>query len=403
MSLGSIGGVLDSVPSSNQGAVINVAGVPMVWDTAANGYKRAIPFRPSGVVRISSIGDSIVRRAGGIALTACMQSGGKARYVINGGVSGNTTAQVLARLPTFLAANPSDICVIGCGTNDGRTGVTVETFESGVRGIISTCLSAGVTPVFTTCPPNSESGAFRTAIQANNRALQKVCRQSGILLSNRWAASNDGTFAYKSGFSAPADAIHPAYQTLIPEGAGLIADIDSAGLLPSNAGADVFSATDSVNLFTNATLQASASGLATGITNIGSFTPTIEAGTLGNRQVCTKAGNVTASGPRLTFAVVAGNKYRVRFPASYTVSGVTNGIFQTNNSRSTEYAYKFLDYDLLVSAGTFSFWYDEVFTAASTGDTTVTIYDNASGAASSMVIKMEQIQIINCTANPDYL
>lgn len=403
MSIGYIDGVQASVPSSNQGPLINVAGVPMVWDGAAGGYKRAIPFRPSGVVRISAVGDSTVRRAGGIALTACMQSSGRARYVRNGGVSGETTAQILARLPAFLAANPSDICVISCGTNDGRTGVTAATFESGVRAIIAACLSAGVVPVFTTCPPNNESAIFRAAIQGNNRILQKVCRQTGTLLSNRWTAGNDGTFQYKAGYNVPADSIHPAYQTLIPEGAGLIADIDDAGLLPNNAGAEVFSATDSVNLFTNATLQASAAGLATGITNIGSFTPTIEAGTLGNRQVCTKAGNVTASGPRLTFAVVAGNKYRVRFLASYTVSGVTNGIYQTNNSRSTEAAYKLLDYDLLVSAGTFSFWYDEVFTAASTGDTTVTIYDNASGAASSMVIKMEQIQIIDCTANPDYL
>lgn len=47
MSIGSIGGVQTSVPSSNQGAVINVAGVPMVW--TGTGYAR-IP-RPSQVGR----------------------------------------------------------------------------------------------------------------------------------------------------------------------------------------------------------------------------------------------------------------------------------------------------------------------------------------------------------------
>lgn len=38
MSLGYIDGVQSSVPSSNQGAVINVAGVPMVWDGMAGMY-----------------------------------------------------------------------------------------------------------------------------------------------------------------------------------------------------------------------------------------------------------------------------------------------------------------------------------------------------------------------------
>jgi hypothetical protein len=312
-------------------------------------------------------------------------------------VSGETSASILARLPAFLAANPCDILVIGAGTNDGRTGVNDAVYEANCTAIIAACRAVGVTPVFLTMPPNNESAGNRTAIQAKVRVLQRVCRTNGVMLSHRWQAVNDGTFAYKAGTNE--DTIHPGKYNLWAEGAGLLDDLVAGGYLPRTPNLIVMSATDPVNQFTNATLQADTGGLATGIVNLGSCTATMEAGALGRRQVLSKAANATPSGGRLTFAVTAGRKYRFACLCTFSVSSGTAQL-QTNNDRSVEQAMKFVDNTLPIANGdTKTFWYDEVYTANATGTATISIYDNSSGA--TFALKIEQPQHYDVTANPE--
>lgn len=352
-----------------------------------------------GAVRVASIGDSIIRGASGVPLAMCIQSGGRARFIRNGGVSGENSTQVLARLPAFIAANPCDMLIIGVGTNDGRQGVTDAVYEANCAAAIQQCRAAGIIPVFLTMPPNNESSANRTAIQTKVRALQRVCSTYGVMLSHRWQASNDGTYTYKAGTNE--DTLHPHKYTLWAEGAGLLDDLVAAGYLPRVPNTIVMgAASDPVNKFTNPTLQTDTAGLATGISNLGSFTATMEAGTLGRRQVATKAANATLCGFQFaSLAVTSGKRYRFACLCSLQVTSGT-ALLQTNNDKSVELAMKFVDNTIPVNNGdTKTFWYDDTFTASSTGNATVSIYDNSSGA--SFVLKCEQVQFYDLTANPE--
>lgn len=360
------------------------------------------PARPLpnlyGTLRVLSVGDSIIRGVGGIPLSAAFQSSGRMRLVRNGGVSGDNAAQVLARLPALLNANPCDVLIVGVGTNDGRQGVTDASFEASLRSIFQEAQRRGIQCVYLCPPPNNEGATQRTAIQAKIRVAQRVCSSMGALFSYRFRDSNDGTFAYKAGKNE--DLIHPNRITHWPEGAGLVADMVLAGMLPGPANAITMSSTDPANLFTNSTLQNDTGGLATGITNLGAFTATMEAGELGRRQVATKSANATLCGFQFAIpGLVSGQKYRFVAKCSLTVSSGTFYL-QTNNDKSTELPCKFVDAPAILPVGSYDFIYDEVFTASSSGTCTVSIYDNSSG--SSFVLKAEQIRAFNVTTYPEF-
>lgn len=82
---------------------------------------------------------------------------------INGGVSGNTSAQCLARLPALLVNNP-DIVVIMCGTNDcaivsGVPQQSVDQFENNIVLMIKYCKKARAKVVLMTPPPLTNGNA----------------------------------------------------------------------------------------------------------------------------------------------------------------------------------------------------------------------------------------------------
>lgn len=62
--------------------------------------------------------------------------------VLNAGVSGDTVAQGLARLPAVLARRP-DVLVVALGVNDGLRGLPLEDVESGLRRILVEGRAAG--------------------------------------------------------------------------------------------------------------------------------------------------------------------------------------------------------------------------------------------------------------------
>jgi acyl-CoA thioesterase-1 len=62
--------------------------------------------------------------------------------VLNAGVSGDTVAQGLARLPPVLARRP-DVLVVALGVNDGLRGLPLEDVESGLRRILVEGRAAG--------------------------------------------------------------------------------------------------------------------------------------------------------------------------------------------------------------------------------------------------------------------
>ena len=62
--------------------------------------------------------------------------------VLNAGVSGDTVAQGLARLPGVLAHQP-DVLVVALGVNDGLRGLPLEDVEVGLRRILEEGRAAG--------------------------------------------------------------------------------------------------------------------------------------------------------------------------------------------------------------------------------------------------------------------
>ena len=62
--------------------------------------------------------------------------------VLNAGVSGDTTAGGLARLPWLLQQKP-DVVVVELGANDGLRGQPLETIEKNLRGIVEKARAAG--------------------------------------------------------------------------------------------------------------------------------------------------------------------------------------------------------------------------------------------------------------------
>ncbi len=76
-------------------------------------------------------------------LESRLREGGRPIRVINAGVSGETIAQGLARLPGVLEKRP-DILVVALGVNDGLRGLPLEPAEAGLRQIVERARHAGV-------------------------------------------------------------------------------------------------------------------------------------------------------------------------------------------------------------------------------------------------------------------
>lgn len=66
---------------------------------------------------------------------------------INAGISGDTTAGGLARLPALLEQFKPDIVMIELGTNDGLRDLSLEAMESNLREMIAISRTAGATPL----------------------------------------------------------------------------------------------------------------------------------------------------------------------------------------------------------------------------------------------------------------
>lgn len=67
---------------------------------------------------------------------------GRPVRVVNAGVSGDTSAGGLRRLPWLLEQRP-DVLVVGLGANDGLRGLPVERTEENLRSIVKTAQKAG--------------------------------------------------------------------------------------------------------------------------------------------------------------------------------------------------------------------------------------------------------------------
>lgn len=94
----------------------------------------------------------------------------------NSGVSGNTTAQMSARLATDVLAYNPDWVIFQGGINDVKAGtLTAAQIVTNLQNICQQLAERGIKVVFLTLPPNTESAGNSVKVQTVNQAMREWC------------------------------------------------------------------------------------------------------------------------------------------------------------------------------------------------------------------------------------
>lgn len=262
--------------------------------------------RPNGVpFTASTLGNSIIAGVNGISFTdqALYAGGGNLTWKSNGGIAGNTSAQMLGRIDQSVPW-PVDVCLIMEGSNDAINGVSVDNHRANMESIIQRLLFRGIVPVIlASAPVNAQPAAVTAMIAAENLLALKY----GVSIYDPWRNVVD----VANGQWVPAntsDGVHPTFA------AAIIAKNDLNGFINGTNKAAPFGPRASAVGVAGYTLSggnnlmtASAANVPTGWSQAGTATPSIAAapaGFVGNFARITGAG---ASGnPYLTKTISSG-------------------------------------------------------------------------------------------------
>ena len=161
-----------------------------------------------------AIGDSITRMNSDpgwdflgtnswFAIDAC---DGRIPYGYNAGVFGNTTAQMLARFQTDVAAHhPKSVIILG-GTNDLFQNVPTAVTVSHLRAMIDASHALGASVAIGTVPP-IDSPVMQSKVGPLNRAIEELAASTHSVLIDFYAAVAQGG-QYRSGWTV--DGVHPS-------------------------------------------------------------------------------------------------------------------------------------------------------------------------------------------------
>ncbi len=153
------------------------------------------------------IGDSIVLQLGTLGLWF-----GPTTSYVNTGVSGNTSAQVDARINADLSAAATPTCVVSVGVNDAYTAVSDTDFNTNIASIVGKIVAKGVTPILCTISPVTAvaliAAVVNGRIEAYNTKIRAYCVANGVALAEIYNYMVNG-----SGYGFPemyqSDGIHP--------------------------------------------------------------------------------------------------------------------------------------------------------------------------------------------------
>ena len=128
----------------------------------------------------------------------------------NGGVTGDTSAMLLARMDTILAQSP-EVVHVQIGANDAGQDVPVATFAANIIAIRAKCDRAGVPmTIGTVAPRDSTAGTtVRDLITSYNLWLRAWCLRAGVPLAPVHAALVDATTGYLHASYDSGDGTHP--------------------------------------------------------------------------------------------------------------------------------------------------------------------------------------------------
>lgn len=168
--------------------------------------EQAAIYAPKNSVNVLALGTSIAA-AVGASDTAHAYPARTAYYlgllapwrswnVIAAGVSGDTSHQMLARLPALLAANNPGIVTIEVSPNDWRTDTNYEPYDSlqTLGSMVAQVRNAGAEPVVIISSPldytrfgapyNANSAARQVTV---NQAVRRMCRDYGVAYADMFS------------------------------------------------------------------------------------------------------------------------------------------------------------------------------------------------------------------------
>jgi lysophospholipase L1-like esterase len=259
-------------------------------------------------------------------------SGQRVKWYRNAGVSGETTAQMLARIQADVIAYKPGIVITGGATNDLGQGVPTATTRANIVAIVDTLRAAGISVVLRTSPPCNVDGAGRrSATEKHNAWIAGFADARGIpLLDYYGPVVDETTGAFAAAYTS--DGVHPN-----AAGQRRIADAAVATLPAVFTGKPnlVTSLVDSTDMLTGRGLflGTPSGGLAGGWGTYGNDSvPSVEAdaaipgnwqkitgGTSSIRVIDTSIttgfapGDIVELSARIEKAGVAGSKIRVQF------------------------------------------------------------------------------------------
>lgn len=187
----------------------------------------------------------------------------------NSGISGNWTADLLARIQTDVIAYAPGWCIVEAGINDCSNGIAAATIQTNLTAIYEALRLANIKVIATTITPNSGLTSGQEDVRSTvNQWLREYCRAHGILLCDFSAAVTDNTTpTWATGLAV--DGLHPDHAGAARCGRRLFELLESMvpmfDALPS-------SPTASTNLLTNGFTTGSSGGVATGWSTSGTLT-----------------------------------------------------------------------------------------------------------------------------------
>lgn len=239
--------------------------------------------------------------------------------VINKGVAGNKTTDLISRLSADVIANNPAVCVILIGTNDAGS-LTLAQYCTNIKSITASLVAANIWPVYCTVPVNNVTPANNYLFRQMNNFLVAHCQAQGLGLIDVYSifAKSDGTV---NTALIQGDNLHPNEL-----GAYLIAQLVIKYLPAVDYSLPTSWAGDAENLFPNGSLVDSNSD---GVPD--SWTTSGDAGC----YTCTTLNGVATfsknnTGANAYFscytssALTVGNTYRFEATISYTNPSSTN-------------------------------------------------------------------------------
>lgn len=181
---------------------------------------------------------------------ACAFSGQRLNYFGNAGVVGETSAQILARVPAVIALKPKIVHVMA-GANDLTGGVTYATYQANMIAITTRLRAAGIRVVLNTILPRGNTTYLAEQLKWNSW-LKWYANLNGYDIVDFFALLVDpATSMYASGYDS-GDNVHPS------QAAHLAMATHYASKILSNAYSPLMArcATDAQNLVANPLLTA---------------------------------------------------------------------------------------------------------------------------------------------------